>query len=40
MEANIALINNYYGKKAGLMKNITKNLYLNKDVGFRGYRQT
>lgn len=40
MEANLALIDNNQKKKYAQMTEITKNLYLNKDVNFRGYRQT
>ncbi len=39
-EANTVLIKNYYRKKFSLMKGVTKNLYLNKDASFRGYRQS
>jgi radical SAM superfamily enzyme YgiQ (UPF0313 family) len=38
MEANTTLLNNYYKKKLNQMIGITKNLYLRKDVAFRGYR--
>lgn len=40
MEANTALLENYYSKKLLSMKEMTRNLYMNKDVTFRGYRQT
>jgi len=40
MEANIALIENYYKNKLGQMIATAKNLYLNRDANFRGYRQT
>lgn len=40
MEANTALLENYYKNKLKEVTNITRNLYLNKDVSFRGYRQT
>ena len=39
MEANITLLANYYKRKLALMTDVTKNLYLNKDANFRGYRQ-
>ena len=40
MEANTTLIENYYNNKCAQMIETTRNLYLNKDVSFRGYRQT
>lgn len=40
MDANNTLITNYYKNKLDLMIDATKNLYLNKNVSFRGYRQT
>lgn len=39
MKANISLLDNYYKRKLALMTDVTKNLYLNKDASFRGYRQ-
>ncbi len=39
MEANMILLDNYYKKKYALAINTTKNLYMNKDASFRGYRQ-
>jgi len=39
MEANMILLDNYYKKKYNLAINMTRNLYLNKDTSFRGYRQ-
>jgi len=38
MEANTALLTNYYQKKLFGMVEITKNLYLGKNRDFRGYR--
>ena len=38
MEANTMLIDNYYKKKCNEIKIATKNLYLNNDSSFRGYR--
>jgi len=38
-EANCKIINNYYSKHAGYMKKEAYNLYIKKDVSFRGYRQ-
>jgi len=40
MEANITLLKNYYKNKLDHMIDATKNLYLNSDATFRGYRQT
>ena len=40
MEANSVLIQNYQKKKLESMIAMTRNLYLNMDTGFRGYRQT
>lgn len=40
MEANIKLIENYYRNKLNSMVRQTRNLYLNRDTSFRGYRQT
>lgn len=40
LEANTILIENYFSKKRASMKETTRNLYMNKDVTFRGYRQT
>lgn len=40
IEANLTLIENYYKKAHISMVETTKDLYLNKNVGFRGYRQT
>jgi len=40
LEANLALIKNYLSKKTSQMINTTNNLYLKKNVNFRGYRQT
>lgn len=39
-EANKILIKNYYKKKYDSLIKQTENLYINKDVTFRGYRQT
>ena len=39
MKANITLLDNYYKRKFALMTDVTKNLYLNKDASFRGYRK-
>ena len=39
MEANMILLDNYYKKKYNLAISMTKNLYLNKNASFRGYRQ-
>lgn len=39
MKANMILLDNYYKKKYNLTISTTKNLYLNKDASFRGYRQ-
>ena len=39
-EANTTLINNHIKKKRNSLISQTENLYLNKDVNFRGYRQT
>lgn len=38
MEANIRLLDNYFEKKKEKFNNATKNLYMNRDAGFRGYR--
>ena len=40
MEANITLLENYHKKILAKMVEVTRNLYLNKDTTFRGYRQT
>ncbi len=40
MEANTALLGNYYRKKCDQAVSVAKNLYLNKDANFRGYRQS
>lgn len=40
MEANMTLIENYHKKKLSQMIEITKDLYLNRNSNFRGYRQT
>ncbi len=40
MEANVTLLKNYYKNKLDQMIDVTKNLYLNGDATFRGYRQT
>jgi len=40
MEANLTLIENYYKKTHTRMSGMAKNLYLNKNANFRGYRQT
>ena len=40
MDANTRLLKNYYGKKLESMIEQTKNLYLNRDASFRGYRQS
>ena len=38
-KANCKLINNYYSKHAGYMKKQAKQLYLQRDDSFRGFRQ-
>lgn len=38
MEANSRLIKNYYGKKLSIMLKDTRELYIGKNVNFRGYR--
>jgi len=38
MEANITLIKNYYKKRLDLTIDITRNLYMNRDASFRGFR--
>jgi len=40
MEANCRLISNYFEKKTAAMLRQTRDLYIKKDVTFRGYRQT
>jgi len=40
MEANTTLIKNHYDKKFAQMTEVTRNLYLNRDATFRGYRQS
>lgn len=40
MEANIALLDSYYENKKKQAFKMTRNLYLNKDTKFRGYRQS
>jgi len=40
MEANVTLLRNYYKNKLEQMIGVTKSLYLNNNVTFRGYRQT
>jgi anaerobic magnesium-protoporphyrin IX monomethyl ester cyclase len=40
MDVNITLLKNYYKNRLGQMIDATKNLYLNNDATFRGYRQT
>lgn len=40
MNANLILIQKYYEKKLDSVKEQTKNLYMNKNIYFRGYRQT
>ena len=40
MEANITLIENYNKKQLDRMTDVTRKLYLNKNINFRGYRQT
>jgi len=40
LEANNALLENYYSKKLNSEKKITKDLYLNKNKEFRGFRHT
>jgi hypothetical protein len=37
-EANTALINNYYDKKCKKMIKSAEDIYLNKDIKFRGFR--
>ncbi|MFH1772634.1 MAG: radical SAM protein [Candidatus Omnitrophota bacterium] len=39
-EANSKLISNYFNKKKESVINQAKNLYINKDISFRGFRQT
>lgn len=39
MEANCELIATHYGKKTGQMIQATRQLYLNHDTSFRGFRQ-
>ncbi len=40
MDANIKLLENYYKNKLNSMVKQTQDLYLNKDISFRGYRHT
>ncbi len=40
MEANMSLIENYYRKKQAAMTDLTRDLYLNLNTAFRGYRHT
>jgi radical SAM superfamily enzyme YgiQ (UPF0313 family) len=40
LEANETLLRNYHNKKLDSLLQQTRNLYLNKDSGFRGYRHT
>jgi anaerobic magnesium-protoporphyrin IX monomethyl ester cyclase len=40
MNANLALLQKYYEKKLDSAKEQTKDLYMNKNIYFRGYRQT
>jgi len=40
MQANLKLINNYHEKKIIQMTSVTKDLYMNRNASFRGYRQT
>lgn len=40
LEANVKLINKYFESKKKSVVRQSENLYLNKDAGFRGYRQT
>lgn len=40
LEANTVLIRNYFNNKLNEMLKKVKNLYLNKDSSFRGFRQT
>jgi radical SAM superfamily enzyme YgiQ (UPF0313 family) len=39
-DANKKLLNNYYQHRGNSMIDLAKKLYLNKDAGFRGFRQT
>jgi len=38
MDANTTLIENFYKNKLDLMIGDTKNLYMNRDTSFRGFR--
>jgi anaerobic magnesium-protoporphyrin IX monomethyl ester cyclase len=40
MEANLTLLENYYRNKKESILEITRNLYMHRDVEFRGYRQS
>ncbi len=40
MDANITLLKNYYKNKLDQMTTVTRDLYLNNTITFRGYRQT
>jgi len=40
MEANLVLIENDYRNILTRMSNMTRNLYINKNASFRGYRPT
>jgi hypothetical protein len=40
MEANIALIENYYRNVFSRTSKETRKLYIDRDASFRGYRQT
>jgi len=40
LDANNKLINNYYKKKIGSVLEQTKDLYINRNANFRGFRQT
>ena len=40
MDANIALTGNYFENKKKLMASQTEQLYMNRDVSFRGFRQS
>jgi anaerobic magnesium-protoporphyrin IX monomethyl ester cyclase len=40
MNANLTLLQRYYEKRFDSAKEQTKDLYMNKNIYFRGYRQT
>jgi anaerobic magnesium-protoporphyrin IX monomethyl ester cyclase len=40
MEANTTLIGNYFKNRTAVLAEVTRNLYINWDEKFRGYRQT